>query len=107
MVQERDRIHGYNALKYLVAVIAIVIRTVYELRKGTLWLVLALISSALAVAYNAYWDIVVDWGLLRLKSNKLYLRDKRLVSHRSVYLVAVVTGLYTFHHFLLSLNLAN
>ncbi|XP_057542978.1 phosphate transporter PHO1 homolog 10-like isoform X2 [Amaranthus tricolor] len=90
LVQEKDHIHGYNALKYLVAVIAIIIRTVYELRQGTLWLVLALISSALAVAYNAYWDIVVDWGLLHLKSNKLFLRDKRLVSHRSVYFVAMV-----------------
>ena len=99
MVQEKDHIHGYNALKYLVAVIAIIIRTVYELRQGTLWLVLALISSALAVAYNAYWDIVVDWGLLHLKSNKLFLRDKRLVSHRSVYFVAMVIGLYTFAAF--------
>lgn len=90
LVQERDLIHLYNALKYLMAIVAVVIRTVYELRKGTAWLVMALVTSAMAVAYNTYWDIVVDWGLLRPNSKNFYLRDKILVAHKSVYYIAMV-----------------
>ncbi|KAL9226185.1 hypothetical protein vseg_002026 [Gypsophila vaccaria] len=90
LVQEKDRMHGYNALKYLMAVIAVVIRTVYELRKGTAWMVMALVTSAMAVAYNTYWDLVVDWGLLRRNSKNFYLRDRLLVSHKSVYYIAMV-----------------
>ncbi|XP_074309705.1 phosphate transporter PHO1 homolog 10-like [Silene latifolia] len=90
LVQEGDRMHGYNAVKYLMAVIAVVIRTVYELKKGTPWMVMALVSSAMAVAYNTYWDLVVDWGLLRRNSKNFYLRDRLLVSHKSVYYIAMV-----------------
>lgn len=90
LVQERDLMHGYNALKYLMAVVAVVIRTAYELKKGKTWLVMALISSAMAVLYNTYWDIVVDWGLLRRSSKNFYLRNKIVVSHKSVYYIAMV-----------------
>ncbi|KAL2933260.1 Phosphate transporter PHO1-like protein 10 [Bienertia sinuspersici] len=90
LVQESEYIHGYNALKYLIAIVAVVIRTVYELKNGTPWLVMALISSAMAVAYNTYWDIVVDWGLLCWNSNNFLLRDRLLVSHKSVYYIAMV-----------------
>ena len=82
--------HGYNALKYLTAVVAVIIRTAYELKKGKVWLVMALISSAMAVLYNTYWDIVVDWGLLRRNSKNFLLRDKIMVSHKSVYYTAMV-----------------
>jgi len=92
LVQERDSIHGYNALKYLMAVVAVIIRTVYELKKGKAWLVMALISSAMAVLYNTYWDIVVDWGLLRWNSQNFCLRDKIMVSHKSIYYIAMVIG---------------
>lgn len=77
-------------MKYLMAIVAVVIRTVYELKSGTPWLVMALITSAMAVAYNTYWDIVVDWGLLRRNSKNLFLRDRLLVSHKTVYYIAMV-----------------
>lgn len=92
LVQERDSIHGYNALKYLMAVVALVIRTVYELKKGKAWLVMALISSSMAVLYNTYWDIVIDWGLLRRNSQNFCLRDKIMVAHKSVYYIAMVVN---------------
>ncbi|XP_021845208.1 phosphate transporter PHO1 homolog 10 [Spinacia oleracea] len=92
LVQERHSIHGYNAMKYLMAIVAVVIRTVYELKSGTPWLVMALITSAMAVAYNTYWDIVVDWGLLRRNSKNLFLRDRLLVSHKTVYYIAMVVN---------------
>ncbi|XP_074301045.1 phosphate transporter PHO1 homolog 10-like [Silene latifolia] len=90
LFQEEDRMHGYNALKYLTAVVAVVMRTVYELKKGTPLMVMALLTSAMAVAYNTYWDLVLDWGLLRRNSKNFYLRDKLLVSHKSVYYIAMV-----------------
>uniref|UniRef100_A0A803L1U2 Uncharacterized protein n=1 Tax=Chenopodium quinoa TaxID=63459 RepID=A0A803L1U2_CHEQI len=92
LVQEKDSIHGYNALKYLMAIVAVVIRTVYELKSGTPWLVMALVTSAMAVGYNTYWDIVVDWGLMRQNSKNFFLRDRLLVSHKSVYYVAMVNN---------------
>lgn len=82
--------HGYNGLKYFLTIIAVLIRTAYELKKGTTWMVLALISSAVAVIVNTYWDIAIDWGLLRRKSKNAFLRDKLVISHKSVYFAAMV-----------------
>ena len=82
--------HGYNALTYLSTIVAVVIRTAYELKKGATWMAFALTSSAIATIANTYWDIAYDWGLLRRHSKNTYLRDKLLVSHKSVYIVAMV-----------------
>lgn len=93
--------HGYNGLKYLIIIVAVVLRTAYELKKGTNYLVLALISSAAATAMSTYWDIVMDWGLLQRKSKNPYLRDKLVVSHRSVYFAVMVKILQEDFPFLL------
>lgn len=53
-------------------------------------MVLALISSAVAVIVNTYWDIAIDWGLLRRKSKNAFLRDKLVISHKSVYFAAMI-----------------
>lgn len=90
MFEERDFAHGYNGLKYFLTIIAVVIRTAFELRKKIAWKVLALLSSSIAVIANTYWDIVVDWGLLQRKSKNLFLRDKLLVLHKNVYFAAMV-----------------
>lgn len=91
--------HGFNGLKYLLTIVAVLVRTACELKKGHEWLVLAFISSAVATIMNTYWDIVVDWGLLRRHSRNFYLRDKLLISHKSVYFAAMV------HDYLLCQNL--
>lgn len=82
--------HGYNGLKYFFTIIAVLFRTAFELRRGKKWMVLAFVSSAFATMMTTYWDIVVDWGLLRRKSKNPYLRDKLLVSHKSIYFAAMV-----------------
>ena len=83
--------HLFNGLKYFSTIVAVIIRTVYELKKGkTSWMVLALLSSAFATMMNTYWDIVVDWGLLQKKSKNRFLRDRLLVSHKSIYFAAMV-----------------
>ncbi|KAF4400169.1 hypothetical protein G4B88_019378 [Cannabis sativa] len=47
-------------------------------------------NSAVATLVNIYWDIVFDWGLLRRHSKNIYLRDKLIVSHKIVYVLAMV-----------------
>ncbi|KAI3944929.1 hypothetical protein MKW92_003556 [Papaver armeniacum] len=39
---------------------------------------------------STYWDIVKDWGLLQRHSKNPWLRDKLLISHTSVYFIAMV-----------------
>ncbi|KAL5826357.1 hypothetical protein ACOSQ4_018154 [Xanthoceras sorbifolium] len=93
LCEEKDAVYGYNGLKYFLIIVAVLVRTAFELKKGTTWLVLALVSSAFAVAMSTYWDIVMDWGLLRRKSKNPYLRDKLVISQKSVYFLAMVVNM--------------
>ncbi|XP_027361243.1 phosphate transporter PHO1 homolog 10 isoform X2 [Abrus precatorius] len=88
--EERDFNRLFNGLNYLSTIVAMVFRTTFELKKGRIWKVLALISSALAVIQNTFWDIVKDWGLLKRHSRNPYLRDKLIVPHKSIYFIAMV-----------------
>ncbi|CAN1184423.1 Phosphate transporter PHO1 homolog 10 [Linum perenne] len=88
-LEERDPTHAVNSMKYLSTIIAVVLRTIYELKKGNTRMVLGLVSSAAATAINTYWDVAVDWGLLRRNSKNPYLRDRLLVPYKSVYFVAI------------------
>ncbi|PIN13288.1 putative small molecule transporter [Handroanthus impetiginosus] len=90
LFEERDSAHGYNGLRYFLTIVAVIIRTAFELRKKIEWEVLALVSSVIATIGNTYWDIFVDWGLLQRKSKILFLREKSLISHKNVYFVAMV-----------------
>lgn len=92
LFEDKDAMHGYNGLTYLSTIVAVLVRTAFELKGGVTWMVFALISSAVAMIVNAYWDIVFDWGLLRRHSKNIYLRDRLLVSHKSVYIVAMVSA---------------
>uniref|UniRef100_A0A7N1A6T9 Uncharacterized protein n=2 Tax=Kalanchoe fedtschenkoi TaxID=63787 RepID=A0A7N1A6T9_KALFE len=101
MVEEKDKKHFFNGLKYLSTIAAVVMRTGQDLsrRRATGlnpqqdeggWFLMAAISSGVATALNTYWDIVVDWGLLRRNSRHPWLRDKLLVSKKSAYFVAII-----------------
>jgi hypothetical protein len=83
--------HGLNGLKYISTVVALVMRTTNEFHKGMAWKVLAASSSSIATIVNTYWDIVIDWGLLRRDSRNPWLRDKLSVPYRSVYFLAMVS----------------
>lgn len=83
--------HGLNGLKYFSIVVALVMKTGNELKMGMMtWKIMAMVSSAVATIFATYWDIVIDWGLLRRNSINPWLRDKLLVPNRSVYVVAMV-----------------
>lgn len=90
MCEDKDAMHVHNGLKYFSTIVAVIIRTAFELKKGMTWMVLALVSSSVAALINTYWDIVIDWGLLQRQSKNKYLRDKLVVSHKSVYFAAMV-----------------
>ncbi|KAJ8774506.1 hypothetical protein K2173_016952 [Erythroxylum novogranatense] len=90
LLEDRDAIHGYNALKYFLTIVAVLVRTAFELKKGRTWMVLALVSSAVAIIMTTYWDIVQDWGLLQRNSKNPFLRDKLIISHKSIYFAAMV-----------------
>ncbi|WVZ10143.1 hypothetical protein V8G54_014673 [Vigna mungo] len=87
--EEGDINRAFNSLNYLSTITAMVFRTAFELKKGRSWKVLALVTSALAVLQNTYWDIVKDWGLLQRLSKNPYLRDKLILPHRSIYFIAM------------------
>lgn len=81
---------GYNGLKHLSTIVAVVVRTIFDLRRAVIWRVLAAATSGFTTVINTYWDIAIDWGLLRRNSRNPWLRDKLAVPNRGVYFVAMV-----------------
>ncbi|RDX81982.1 Phosphate transporter PHO1-like 9, partial [Mucuna pruriens] len=90
LLEERNTMHGLNGLKYISTVVALVMRTTNEFHRGMVWKILAATSSGIATIVNTYWDIVIDWGLLRRNSRNQWLREKLSVPNKSVYFVAMV-----------------
>lgn len=91
LVSERESKQGLNALKYLSTIVALVARTIYDQNRGTPWKIIAAATSGITTVYSTYWDIVIDWGLLRRNSRNRWLRDKLLLSNKLVYFVAMVS----------------
>ncbi|GAA0164343.1 secondary carrier transporter [Lithospermum erythrorhizon] len=92
-IEEKDSMQGLNSLRYFSTVIALVMRTLYDVRKGTSLKIMAFVSSGLTTIGNTYWDVVVDWGLLHRNSKNAWLRDKLLVPNKYVYFVAMVINI--------------
>ncbi|KAM7268075.1 hypothetical protein ACFE04_010241 [Oxalis oulophora] len=90
MVDEKDKMQFFNAMKYFLTCVSVALNTAYELNKGTTIRIFAIVTSVVAVTVNTYWDLVIDWGLLRSDSKNRWLRDKLAVPHKSVYFVAMV-----------------
>ncbi|TYK00649.1 phosphate transporter PHO1-like protein 9-like isoform X2 [Cucumis melo var. makuwa] len=93
LIEEKDARHVFNGLKYFSTVIAVAMRTGNDLNMGMTWRTLAIVSSVIATISGTYWDIVCDWGLLRRNSRNPWLRDKLVISNKSVYFVAIVLNI--------------
>nr|GMD49889.1 phosphate transporter PHO1 homolog 9-like [Ipomoea batatas] len=93
LFEEKDLSHGVNGLKHFTTVAALVLRTLYELKKGTTMRILAAVFSGITTIANTYWDIVIDWGLLQRNSKNPWLRDKLLVPNKAVYFAAIVMNM--------------
>jgi hypothetical protein len=104
---DKDWMHALNGLKYMSIIVAISMRTIHEIvtreivqrnstnmgLSGFSWQIIAGSTSIFATILATYWDIVMDWGLLRKSSTNPWLRDKLLVPSRSVYFVAIVSNI--------------
>ncbi|PIA62834.1 hypothetical protein AQUCO_00200685v1 [Aquilegia coerulea] len=90
--EERDPMQGYNGLKYLSTVVAVLMRTAYSRQRSTVWWILALVTSIIATVFSTYWDLIVDWGLLQRQSKNRWLRDKLILPHKSVYFGVMVSS---------------
>ncbi|XP_047172696.1 phosphate transporter PHO1 homolog 9-like [Vigna umbellata] len=90
LLEERNTMHGLNGLKYISTIVALVMRTTNEFHRGMVWQILAATSSSIATIVNTYWDVVIDWGLLRRNSKNPWLREKLSVPNKSVYFAAMV-----------------
>lgn len=97
LCEEKDQAQALNGLRYFLTILALVIKTAYGLRKGSTLEVLVILSSLITTFFNTYWDIVVDWGLLRRKSKNKFLRDKLILHHKSVYFIAMVISIIHSH----------
>ncbi|KAH7444428.1 hypothetical protein KP509_02G078100 [Ceratopteris richardii] len=84
-----DPLHLMNAGKYLSALVAVVTKVSYKHYASRQWLIIFIISSTFATCYQLYWDIVVDWGLMRQKSKNPWLRDSLALRHRFIYFIAM------------------
>ncbi|XP_058096370.1 phosphate transporter PHO1 homolog 3-like [Magnolia sinica] len=91
--EEKDVMQVYNGLKYFATIVAVIMRTAYEIQGGMNWKLVAGITSAVAAVVSTYWDLVYDWGLLQRTSKNRWLRDKLLISHKSVYFTAMVLNI--------------
>lgn len=53
--------------------------------------VFCIVSAVGVTVYQVYWDLVVDWGLLRPRAHNPWLRDTLLVDQKWVYWAAMVS----------------
>ncbi|KFK33778.1 hypothetical protein AALP_AA5G058900 [Arabis alpina] len=92
LVEEKDKLQGLNSLKYMSTILAVAARTIFEVKKGTYWLTVAVTTSSIATLFNTYWDIFKDWGLMNRNSKNPWLRDKLLVPYKSIYFIVMVVN---------------
>ncbi|CAH2044974.1 unnamed protein product [Thlaspi arvense] len=92
LVEEKDKMHGLNALKYMSTILAVAARTIFEMNRGTYWLTVAVTTSSIATLFNTYWDIFKDWGLMNRNSKNPWLRDKLLLPYKSTYFIVMVVN---------------
>ncbi|KAJ6350591.1 hypothetical protein OIU78_006697 [Salix suchowensis] len=62
LFEEKDPMQGYNGLKYFLTIVAVCLRTAYDLNHAVGWRALAWFFSAIAAIISTYWDLVFDWG---------------------------------------------
>ncbi|KAL3679562.1 hypothetical protein R1sor_022518 [Riccia sorocarpa] len=78
-VEEHDFHQMQNAGKYLSTAVAVALRIIYMRHSNVTWFVLHVVASIIATVYQTYWDLYVDWGLLREHSKNKWLRDKLIM----------------------------
>lgn len=94
---ENDGPHLANAGKYLSAIVVVFTRIQYGNTDTVKWMVLYIMSSTFATFYQIYWDLVIDWGLLRCNSVNPWLREKLILENqRYVYFLSMVSVTFEY-----------
>ncbi|KAL3679563.1 hypothetical protein R1sor_022519 [Riccia sorocarpa] len=78
-VEEHDVHQLQNAGKYLSTAVAVCLRILYMRYSNITWFFLHVVVSVIATVYQTYWDLCVDWGLLRKHSKNKWLRDSLIM----------------------------
>ncbi|KAH7441799.1 hypothetical protein KP509_03G054900 [Ceratopteris richardii] len=93
-IDEHDKMHLANGGKYLSAMVAAVVSLTYHNEMTKHWLILMIICSTSSTVYQIYWDFVVDWGLLGIKSKNFLLRDQLVLEHKAIYFLSMVLDFF-------------
>jgi hypothetical protein len=70
---------------------AVALKIAYGRQKSRASLALFVIASTIATAYQLYWDLVIDWGLLVRKSANPWLRDQLILDRKWIYFLSMVS----------------
>lgn len=89
---EEDTDQLWNAGKYASALIAVLVKTRYVQRGTAIWLVLFILFSCIAMLYQLYWDLVIDWGLLQPHSQNPWLRDQVILKKKYLYFLSMIVN---------------
>ncbi|BBN18039.1 xenotropic and polytropic retrovirus receptor 1 [Marchantia polymorpha subsp. ruderalis] len=90
-VDEADQNHLKNAAKYFSAMLAVALRIQHGRDGSAVWSVLFISVSTAATAYQIYWDLVIDWGLLRRDSSNKWLRDNLIMPKKKyIYFISMI-----------------
>ncbi|WOL19299.1 phosphate transporter PHO1-2-like isoform X2 [Canna indica] len=85
-----DSNHLWNAGKYVSAMVAAAARGKYAVDPTPRWLAIVVVTSTGATFYQLFWDFVMDWGLLDLRSENLFLRDQLILKNKCIYYFSIV-----------------
>jgi EXS family len=79
-----------NAFKYFIAA-QVAMFGVFNPHRQTsvLWIICAI----LATLYQIWWDVFMDWNLLRLEKNRFYLRSQRLFQSKTIYWTILIINI--------------
>ena len=77
-----------NVIKYSIRFTNNSLGFFYERDKGTVLFYFRVFVGAISTSYNIFWDIYVDWGLLR-KNNKNFLLREKITFPLVLYYIAV------------------
>ncbi|EPS61996.1 hypothetical protein M569_12798, partial [Genlisea aurea] len=90
---EMNTDHLANLGKYVSAMAAGAARLMYYSNPTTLWMVMVIITSLVAMVYQLYWDFVKDWGFLNPDSKNPWLRDQLLLKNKGIYYGSIALNL--------------
>mgnify|MGYP002776795651 FL=1 len=89
-IDERDKSHITNGVKYISAFVASGASLTYSFNKTTLWMWVFILASTWATGISLYWDLCIDWGLLNWNSKNYLLRDQLILKNKNIYFASMV-----------------